>query len=163
MTAFTARLGLPASGFGQVALGQEPPIEADGRRHTDDDRRRVSIRWLVGTVLTGFSGGLLIASAAYTALDQQTHFAEAPTKAQIAHKDERESQQTVNPKKGDRLLRAVDVIAAKQSFKTATTVKTFRFTEIGSVQFDVYERVRHVFLLMRLRVGAAAVSTRRGI
>ena len=136
MTAFTSgRLGLPASGFGQVALGQEPPIEADGRRHTDDDRRRVSIRWLVGTVLTGFSGGLLIASAAYTALDQQTHFAEAPTKARLAHKDERESQQTVNPKKGDRLLRAVDVIAAKQSFKTATTVKAGDKEVIRTKQF----------------------------
>ncbi len=136
MTAFTSgRLGLPASGLARVALGEEPPIEADGRKHTDDDRRRVSIRWLIGTVLTGFSGGLLIASAAYTALDQQTHFAEAPTKAQIAHKDERESQQTVNPKKGDRLLRAVDVVAAKQSFKTATTVKAGDKEVIRSKQF----------------------------
>jgi len=136
MTAFTSgRLGLPASGLARVALGEEPPIEADGRRHTDDERRRVSIRWLVGTVLTGFSGGLLIASAAYTALDQQTHFAEAPTKARIAHRDERESQQTVNPKKGDRLLRAVDVVAAKQSFKTATTVKAGDKEVIRTKQF----------------------------
>ncbi len=136
MTAFTSgRLGLPASGLARVALGEEPPIEADGRRHTDDERRRVSIRWLVGTVLTGFSGGLLIASAAYTALDQQTHFAESPTKARIAHKDERESLQTVNPKKGDRLLRAVDVVAAKQSFKTATTVKAGDKEVIRTKQF----------------------------
>jgi len=116
-------------------LGDDPAIEADGRRHSADDRRRVSIRWLVGTVLTGFSGGLLIASAAYTALDQQTHFAEAPTKAQIARKDERESQQSVNPKKGDRLLRAIDVVAAKQSFKTATTVKAGDKEVIRTKQF----------------------------
>jgi murein DD-endopeptidase MepM/ murein hydrolase activator NlpD len=104
-------------------IGDEPAIEADGRRHSADDRRRVSVRWLLGTVLTGLSGALLISSAAYTALDQQTRFAEAPTRAQVVRKDEKDSQ-TVNPKKGDRILRAVDVVAAKQTFRTATTAKT---------------------------------------
>jgi murein DD-endopeptidase MepM/ murein hydrolase activator NlpD len=118
------RLGLPATaGFSRRELGDEPAIEVDGRRHTADDRRRVSVRWLMGTVLTGLSGALLISAAAYTALDQQTHFAEAPTRAQPARKDDRESQ-TVNPKKGDRLMRAVDVVAAKQTFRTATTAKS---------------------------------------
>ena len=106
-------------------IGEEPAIEADGRRHSADDRRRVSIRWLLGTILTGLSGALLISSAAYTALDQQTRFAEAPTRAQVARKDEKDSQ-TVNPKKGDRIMRAVDVVAAKQTFRTATTAKIGR-------------------------------------
>jgi len=124
MTAFTSgRLGLPAgSGFSRADVGDEPAIEADGRRHSADDRRRVSIRWLLGTVLTGLSGALLISAAAYTALDQQTHFAEAPTRAQPVLKDDKESQ-SVNPKKGDRLMHAVDVVAAKQTFRTATTAK----------------------------------------
>jgi murein DD-endopeptidase MepM/ murein hydrolase activator NlpD len=103
-------------------IGDEPAIEADGRRHTADDRRRVSIRWLSGTVLTGLSGALLISAAAYTALDQQTRFAEAPTRAQPSVKAAQDSQ-TVNPKKGDRLMRAVDIVAAKQTFKAATTAK----------------------------------------
>ena len=103
-------------------IGDEPAIEADGRRHSANDRRRVSIRWLSGTVLTGLSGAMLIGAAAYTALDQQTRFAEAPTRAQIARKDD--ESQTVNPKKGDRLMRAVDVVAAKQTFRTATTAKS---------------------------------------
>ena len=106
-----------------IDIGDEPAIEADGRRHSADDRRRVSIRWLSGTALTGLFGALLISSAAYTALDQQTRFAEAPTRAQITRKDDKASQ-TVNPKKGDRILRAVDVIAAKQTFRTATTAKS---------------------------------------
>jgi len=50
-------------------LGDEAPIEIDGRRHTADERRRVSVRWLSGTVLTGLSGALLISAAAYTARD----------------------------------------------------------------------------------------------
>ncbi len=118
------RLGLPAaSSFVRSDIGDEPAIEADGRRHSAFDRRRVSIRWLMGTVLTGLSGALLISSAAYTALDQQTRFAEAPTRALIARKDDHDSQ-TVNPKKGDRIMRGVDVVAAKQTFRAATTAKS---------------------------------------
>ncbi len=104
-------------------LGDAPAIEVDGRRHTADDRRRVSVRWLSGTVLTGLTGAALISAAAYTALDQQTRFAEAPTRAQTSRQDEAEGN-VVNPKKGDRLMRAVDVVAAKQTFRTATTSKS---------------------------------------
>ncbi len=125
MTAFAnGRFGFPTTtSIAWADIGDEPAIEADGRRHSADDRRRVSIRWLMGTVLTGLSGALLISAAAYTALDQQTRFAEAPTRAQITRKDDRDSQ-TVNPRKGDRIMRAVDVVAAKQTFRTATTAKS---------------------------------------
>ena len=125
MTAFAnGRFGFPTTtSIAWADIGDEPAIEADGRRHSADDRRRVSIRWLMGTVLTGLSGALLISAAAYTALDQQTRFAEAPTRAQISRKDDRDSQ-TVNPRKGDRIMRAVDVVAAKQTFRTATTAKS---------------------------------------
>jgi murein DD-endopeptidase MepM/ murein hydrolase activator NlpD len=106
-----------------LEAGEEPAIEVDGRRHSPDDRRRVSARWLSGTVLTGFSGALLISAAAYTALDQQTRFAEAPTRAQPARQADGDGA-LVNPKKGDRLMRAVDVVAAKQTFRAATTSKS---------------------------------------
>ena len=113
-----------ASAADWLHIGTEPAIEIDGRRHSADERRRVSVRWLLGTVLTGLSGALLISSAAYTALDQQTHFAEAPTRATVVRPEEVDNGQLVNPKKGDRLMRAVDVVAAKQTFKTATTSKS---------------------------------------
>src|SRR3970282_2478999 len=99
----TGRL-VPTTQGGADWLGDEPAIEVDGRRHTPDDRRRVSTRWLSGTVLTGLSGALLISAAAYTALDQQTRFAEAPTRAQTARGADADEQQSVNPKKGDRLM-----------------------------------------------------------
>ncbi len=137
----TGRL-VPATqgGANWLELGDEPAIEVDGRRHTPDDRRRVSARWLSGTVLTGLFGALLISAAAYTALDQQTRFAEAPTRAQPARSAEGDTQQTVNPKKGDRLMRAVDVVAAKQTFRAATTsragdkevVRTRAFTRVAA-------------------------------
>ncbi len=114
---------IPAmAGIDWTEIGDQPAIEADGQRHSALDRRRVSIRWLSGTVLTGLSGALLISSAAYTALDHQSRFAEAPTRAQAPRKDEKGSQ-IVNPKKGDRIVRAVDMVAAKQTFKTTTTAR----------------------------------------
>ena len=112
-----------SGGASWLDIGNEPAIEIDGRRHTADERRRVSIRWLSGTVLTGLSGALLISAAAYTALDQQTRFAEAPTRATPLQPNDSDSQ-VVNPKKGDRIMRAVDVVAAKQTFRTATTLKS---------------------------------------
>jgi murein DD-endopeptidase MepM/ murein hydrolase activator NlpD len=116
------RLSPAAAGVDWIDIGDQPAIEADGGRHSALDRRRVSVRWLSGTVLTGLSGALLISSAAYTALDHQSRFAEAPTRAQTSRGDEKDSQ-IVNPKKGDRLLRAVDIIAAKQTFRTTTTAR----------------------------------------
>ncbi len=116
-------LSTAPGGADWLDLGEEPAIEVDGRRHTSDDRRRVSVRWLSGTVLTGFSGALLISAAAYTALDQQTRFAEAPTRALPARQAETDGN-LVNPKKGDRIMRAVDVVAAKQTFRAATTSKS---------------------------------------
>src|SRR5437588_12298591 len=62
-------------------IGTEPPIEADGRRHTPEDHRHVSLRWLAGTILTGLTVALLIGAAAYSALDVQSIFADAPTPA----------------------------------------------------------------------------------
>jgi len=41
-------------------IGLEPAIEVNGERQRHFDRRRVSPRWLFGTVLTGLSGAGLI-------------------------------------------------------------------------------------------------------
>jgi murein DD-endopeptidase MepM/ murein hydrolase activator NlpD len=101
-------------------IGLEPAIEVNGERQRHFDRRRVSPRWLFGTVLTGLSGAGLITAAIYAALDHQSNFAEAPSVAIEVHKD---SDSGVNPRKGDRLVKAVDIVAAKQSFKAPTTIR----------------------------------------
>ena len=101
-------------------LGVEPPIEADGARRTDDDRRMVSVRWLSGIVLTGLAGAALISAAIYTALDRQYNFAEAPQAAAPPRgQAQREASQ---PNKGDRLVKSIDIVAAKQTFRTPTTI-----------------------------------------
>ena len=104
-----------------IDVGVEPPIELDGEQHTPVDRWRVSIRWLCGTVLTGFAGALLIGAAIYAALGRQSNFAEAPQLASPVRRDAAAGEQ-INPRKGDRLLKSVDLVAAKQSFRTPTTI-----------------------------------------
>src|SRR5947209_2498318 len=106
---------------GAVDIGTEPPIEADGRRHTPEDHRHVSLRWLTGTVLTGFTGALLIGAAIYSALDGQSNFAEGPLPA-VPRAEKTDA--AVNPRKGDRLVKSVDIVAAKQSFRTPTIVRS---------------------------------------
>jgi murein DD-endopeptidase MepM/ murein hydrolase activator NlpD len=103
-------------------IGTEPPIEADGRRHTPEDHRQVSLRWLTGTVLTGLTGALLIGAAVYSALDGESNFAEPPTPAVSTRNDKADA--LVNPRKGDRLVKSIDIVAAKQTFRTPTIVKS---------------------------------------
>lgn len=101
-------------------LGVEPAIETADRRQSLEDRRRVSIRWLCGTILTGLAGAALISAATYAALDYQSNFAQAPSPAVAVRKD---SDSGVNPQKGDRLVKSIDIVADKQTFKAPTIVK----------------------------------------
>ena len=106
----------------RVDLGNEPPIEVDGRAHSAQDHRQVSLRWLAGTVLTGLTGAGLIGAAVYAAFDKRSTQVEAPQAAIATHKD-LASGETVNQRKGDRLVQAVNLIAAKQTFRTPTIFK----------------------------------------
>lgn len=105
-----------------ASIGAEPPIDAQGDRLGTDNQRRVSPRWLAGTGLTGVIGAGLLGGAIYAAFDREANFAEAPTRAILARHEQVEDT-GINPKKGDRLLKAVDIVAAKQSFKTPTAIK----------------------------------------
>ena len=122
------RSSVPAPGAraeraaGGYDLGTEPPIEAEERRHASTDRRGISLRWLVGIVMTGLSGAALIGSAIYIALDREYNFAESPTPA-LPPKRDANAETGVNPRKGDRLLPPVDIVAAKQSYRTPTIVR----------------------------------------
>jgi murein DD-endopeptidase MepM/ murein hydrolase activator NlpD len=103
-----------------VELGHEPPIEIGEPRIDGRERRRVSLRWLAGIALSGATGLALIGSALYLDLDRQSNFAEAPEFANLARHEEAEG---VNGDKGDRLVRPIDVVAAKQTYKAPTTIK----------------------------------------
>ena len=103
----------PAQLRANLEFGVDPAIEADGARHASFDRRRVSLRWLSGTLLTGLFGAALIGSAIYAALGHQTYFAEAPAPS-LSQRKEINLDFGVNPHKGDRLVKAVDIVQHPQ-------------------------------------------------
>ncbi len=103
-------------------LGVEPPIRLGDDRLDRNERRIASLRWLAGATLAGLCGVTLIGAALYLDLDSQYDFAEAPEFAQPPR--QADSQEAgVNPSKGDRLLRPVDIVSDKQTFKAPTIIK----------------------------------------
>ena len=72
--------------------------------------------------MTGLCGVTLIGAALYLDLDSQYDFAEAPEFAAPARPAESQ-EEGVNPTKGDRLLRPVDIVSDKQTFKVPTIIK----------------------------------------
>ncbi len=126
MTTLTARFAYTPRRWdrprGGVDLGHEPAILIEGPRLDARERRRIPVQWIAGVALTGLCGLALIGTALYLDLDRQSNFAQAPEFATPPHRGGAEAE-SVNPGKGDRLVRPVDVVAAKQTFKSTTAIK----------------------------------------
>lgn len=103
-------------------FGFDPAIEAGRVRAASLDRRRVSLRWLCGTFLTGLSGAGLIGAAIYAALGHQAYLAEPPSPA-LSQRKEINLDFGVNPHKSDRLVKAVDIVSGKQRFQAPTVIR----------------------------------------
>ena len=67
-------------------FGEEPPLSVDGGNAGFVDRRRVSVQWFSGTVLTGLCGAALMGGAVYAALDGDTTFGAVPERIEAASK-----------------------------------------------------------------------------
>ncbi|MCA1453180.1 M23 family metallopeptidase [Bradyrhizobium sp. BRP22] len=76
------------SGFGRetgmIDLGHEPPLSVDGSEAAVIDRRRVSVQWFSGTILTGLCGAALIGGAVFASLDGEMTFAKLPERVEGA-------------------------------------------------------------------------------
>src|SRR4051795_12020300 len=72
------------SGYGRetgiIDLGHEPPLSVDGSEAAVIDRRRVSVQWFSGTILTGLCGAALIGGAVFASLDGEMTFAKGPAR-----------------------------------------------------------------------------------
>lgn len=66
-----------------IDLGNEPPLSADGAGSLVD-RRRLSVQWFSGTILTGLCGAALMGGAVFASLDRETNFASAPEQVESA-------------------------------------------------------------------------------
>lgn len=102
-------------------LGHEPPIFAGGEEEPLD-RRHVNLRWLAGTILAGLSGALLIGSAIYVSLDGELTFAERAQPA-ISAQTRLSGEAERSEHRGARILPPVEVVLAKQAFRTPTTIR----------------------------------------
>ncbi len=67
-----------------IHLGNEPPLSAEGGSGALVDRRRLSLQWFSGTILTGLCGAALMGGAVFASLDGETNFASAPERVEAA-------------------------------------------------------------------------------
>jgi murein DD-endopeptidase MepM/ murein hydrolase activator NlpD len=65
-------------------LGNEPPLSVDGGTGGLVGRRRISVQWFCGTILTGLCGAALMGGAVFASLDGETNFAAAPERVETA-------------------------------------------------------------------------------
>ena len=67
-----------------IHLGNEPPLSVEGGTGVLVDRRRFSLQWFSGTILTGLCGAALMGGAVFASLDSETNFASAPERLETA-------------------------------------------------------------------------------
>ena len=121
----------------QIDLGNEPPLSVDGESTGLVDRRRVSVQWLSGIILTGLCGAALMSGAVFAALDGETNFATVPERVEGALRAavtgiaERVSNAT---RKADRLPPPGEANAARQVIRVSTTSRGSGNREIVRVR-----------------------------
>jgi len=105
-----------------IDLGNEPPLSVDGETGGIVDRRRVSVQWFSGTILTGVCGAALMGGAVFTALDGEINFATMPERIESALRPAFSSMGDRLPatRKGDRLPPLGDSNAARQIIRDST-------------------------------------------
>ncbi|GAB4071604.1 M23 family metallopeptidase [Ancylobacter sonchi] len=107
-------------------LGDEPPLGVDGDTEEPINRRRISIRWLMATLLTGICGAALMGGAVYAALDNEVYrFAQSPETVRSALRGalaagERPSNVA---RKGDRMSIISESFNARQTLRLSTTTR----------------------------------------
>ncbi|MFK8252710.1 M23 family metallopeptidase [Ancylobacter terrae] len=120
-------IGARRHGVATLDLGDEPPLGVDGDAEEPINRRRISVRWLMATLLAGISGAGLMGGAVYAALDGEYRSAQSPetirnTLRGALAAGERPSNVA---RKGDRLsILTESFSSAKQTLRLATTIKS---------------------------------------
>jgi len=96
-------------------------LSVDGGLRSDFDRRRVSVRWLSGTILTGLCGAALMGGAVFAALDGEAHFAANPERVEPTLRGSIGNRATA--RKSDRLPPVTESNAARQIIRTTSMVR----------------------------------------
>src|SRR6185312_4318004 len=84
------------------------------------DRRRVSVQWFAGTILTALSGAALMGGAVFTSLDGEANFASLPERVEVALRGALGVGADKGAHKSDRLPTAEEPTFARQVIRVST-------------------------------------------
>jgi murein DD-endopeptidase MepM/ murein hydrolase activator NlpD len=109
---------------GIIDLGHEPPLSVDGSEAAVIDRRRVSVQWFSGTILTGLCGAALIGGAVFASLDGEMTFAKVPERVEGALRGAfGANDRTASLRKSDRLPPPGDSTASRNVVRVSTVTR----------------------------------------
>ena len=124
MSQRTARGGGYGRDIGIIDLGHEPPLSVDGSEAAVIDRRRVSVQWFSGTILTGLCGAALIGGAVFASLDGEMTFARVPERVESALRGAfSANDRAVSLHKADRLPPPGEATAARSLVRVSTVAR----------------------------------------
>ncbi len=105
-------------------LGNEAPLSVDGGTSGFVDRRRVSVQWFAGTILTALCGAALMGGAVFTSLDGETNFASLPERVEVALRGAiGAGADKLGVRKSDRLPTAEEPSFAKRLIRVSTITR----------------------------------------
>jgi murein DD-endopeptidase MepM/ murein hydrolase activator NlpD len=120
----TSRGGSYGRETGIIDLGHEPPLSVDGSEAAVIDRRRVSVQWFSGTILTGLCGAALIGGAVFASLDGEMTFAKVPERVEGALRGAfGANDKTVTLRKSDRLPPPGESNASRSVVRVSTVTR----------------------------------------
>jgi murein DD-endopeptidase MepM/ murein hydrolase activator NlpD len=120
----TSRGGGYGRETGIIDLGHEPPLSVDGSEAAVIDRRRVSVQWFSGTILTGLCGAALIGGAVFASLDGEMTFAKVPERVEGTLRGAfGANDRTASLHKSDRLPPPGESTAARNVTRVSTVTR----------------------------------------
>jgi murein DD-endopeptidase MepM/ murein hydrolase activator NlpD len=120
----TSRGGGYGREAGIIDLGHEPPLSVDGSEAAVIDRRRVSVQWFSGTILTGLCGAALIGGAVFASLDGELTFAKVPERVEGALRGAfGANDKNASLRKSDRLPPPGESTAARNVMRVSTVTR----------------------------------------
>ena len=119
----TSRGGAYDREAGIIDLGHEPPLSVDGSEVAVIDRRRISVQWFSGTILTGLCGAALIGGAVFASLDGELTFAKVPERMEGALRGAFGVNDRATIRKSDRLPPPSESVAARQIVRVSQVAR----------------------------------------
>jgi murein DD-endopeptidase MepM/ murein hydrolase activator NlpD len=86
------------------------------------DRRRISVQWFTGTILTGLCGAALMSGAVFASLDGEANFASLPERFEGMLRNAMAGGDD-HTRKGDRLPTYTEPTVARQVIRVSTTTR----------------------------------------